>query len=269
MGRPRRASAWPSTARLLCRRSPGPTPSRYGPSRSRPGALAPATAGSSGTVSVTTRPPPGLRLDRSGGITQRLVPSATRLGPATGDFVPCPADQALTASGTYPPVPGHCDDNSGNTATALTPLFKVDSLSAGAFSPSSPTDDATFAAEPKFSWTEAARTRTPSGTTGYELWAHYGGADHKIATTTGPKTTDTTLDPSIADRCPLNTDIDWWVKAFDLGGNPSARVRAPELHDRPDDSAGRRPSPAARARRRTTRRRPSRGPATSPASSGP
>ena len=62
-----------------------------------------------------------------------------------------------------------------------------------------------------------------SGTTGYELWAHYGGADHKIATTTGPKATDTTLDPGVAAGLPQNTDIDWFVRAFDLAGNPSTK----------------------------------------------
>ena len=105
-----------------------------------------------------------------------------------------------------------------DAATPQRPLA-IDSLSPAAFSPSSPTDDATFAAAPKFSWTEAVDAS--SGTTGYELWAHYGGADHKIATTTGPKATDTTLDPGIAAQLPLNTDIDWWVKAFDLAGNPA------------------------------------------------
>ena len=97
----------------------------------------------------------------------------------------------------------------------------MDSLSPGAFSPSSPTDGATVAAASKFSWTEAVDAH--SGTTGYELWAHYGGADHKIATTTGPKATDTTLDPGVAAGLPQNTDIDWFVRAFDLAGNPSTK----------------------------------------------
>ncbi len=146
--------------------------------------------------------------------------TCTNPGPSPSAVTPCPADQGpVTLSGPYPAVPATISDAAGNSATGSTPAFQVDSLSPAAFSPSSPTDNATFAAAPKFSWTEAVDAN--SGTTGYELWAHYGGADHKIATTTGPKATDTTLDPSIAGQLPLNTDIDWWVKAFDLAGNPA------------------------------------------------
>lgn len=174
------------------------------------------------TISVTTTGP------NAGGWFRQATRNWTCVDPAPNvsglsALTPCPADQTFTTSGTYPATAlVTVSDKAGNTsAGVIAPQILVDSVSPGAFSPTSPTDNATVAAASKFSWTESVDAS--SGTTGYELWAHYGGTDHKIATTTGPKATDATLDPGIAAGLPLNTDIDWFVRSFDLAGNPSTK----------------------------------------------